>query len=204
MRFVVPRPPEVFVRPLMDEERTKLSTNLKISDHAPGEYWPQQLVEKGVSDERLRNQMGWHALPEDWTNLSYDDFLTRRRHLLAHITREGFRRLADASYVPDLTAPKPDARSTMTAATLEDLVTSGALPAGSRVEGSDPDRPAAGEITQDGALQVGEHVYESPTVAAREAGFDVADGWTFWLVRLNGNEPIPLAEIRAGTEAERG
>jgi len=35
-----------------------------------------------------------HALPEGWENLPYDEFLRRRRPLMAGIVRRGFETLA--------------------------------------------------------------------------------------------------------------
>jgi hypothetical protein len=37
----------------------------------------------------------WHALPDDWANLRYRDFLRQRRGLIAKVIRAGYRRLAD-------------------------------------------------------------------------------------------------------------
>lgn len=62
--------------------------NLGISDDPPAKYVP------GLR-ERF-NQDGWermctlHALPEGFENLPYDEFLARRRVLMADIIRQGF------------------------------------------------------------------------------------------------------------------
>jgi hypothetical protein len=34
-----------------------------------------------------------HALPEDWQEMDYPDFLEQRRHLMADIIRRGFESL---------------------------------------------------------------------------------------------------------------
>ena len=67
----------------------------------------------------------------------------------------------------------------------------------------DADGELIGEITEDGQLLVGEHVYSSPDRAAHEHGSDAGDGWSYWLVHL-GNEPIPLEVLREGAAAQSG
>lgn len=179
------------------------STNIAISDAPPAEYWPQQCADKNISGDRLEQQAQIHALPESWTDLAYEDFLVKRRQMMARVTREGFRRLADPGYTPDLrvemfTAPEPE----LEAMTLEDLVLAGHLEPGTEIVGGDDERTFVGEITDEGGLRVGTHVYDSPTHAARELGADVDDGWTFWAARLTvDDEPVPLAAIRGAARA---
>lgn len=35
----------------------------------------------------------WHALPEGWETMAYEDFLTQRRRLMAKVIRAGFESL---------------------------------------------------------------------------------------------------------------
>ena len=35
----------------------------------------------------------WHALPENWWDMEYPDFLESRRVAIAGVTRDGFKRL---------------------------------------------------------------------------------------------------------------
>jgi hypothetical protein len=35
----------------------------------------------------------WHALPPDWENMDYREFLDARRKLIAQVIREGFWKL---------------------------------------------------------------------------------------------------------------
>lgn len=175
------------------------STNIAISDAPPAEYWPKQCADKNFTGERLEQQARIHALPEGWTDLGYEDFLAKRRQIMARVTREGFRRLADPTYTLDLrletvTAPEPE----LEAMTLEDLVLGGHLEPGSPIVGGDTERQFVAEITDEGSLRVGTHVYDSPTHAAHELGADVDDGWEFWAAVLPGAEdPVPLAAIRS-------
>jgi hypothetical protein len=37
--------------------------------------------------------MNWHALPEGWHEMNYEDFLNERQKLIAQVTRDGFERL---------------------------------------------------------------------------------------------------------------
>lgn len=175
------------------------STKIEISDKPPAEYWPAQCEAKQFTGERLAAQEQAHALPEDWTSPGHEDFLVQRRRFLARVTREGYRRLADPNYTPDLTVdPSAAPETRLDALTLEELVLEGHLPSGVQVVGGDADRQFVGEITDEGILRVGTHAYDGPTQAARELGADVDDGWEFWAVQPDdGDEPIALAEVRA-------
>ncbi|MEA3486270.1 MAG: DUF262 domain-containing protein [Thermodesulfobacteriota bacterium] len=65
--------------------------NIDISDEAPAEYLPRYLERFG---EHARKQMYyWHALPEGWENMEYEDFLISRRKVIASVIRDGFDRL---------------------------------------------------------------------------------------------------------------
>ncbi len=66
--------------------------NLEISDSSPSEYVPK--LEERFSEEELNEMYFWHALPEKWENMNYDDFLEKRRKLMANVIREGFKKIA--------------------------------------------------------------------------------------------------------------
>ena len=68
------------------------SENADISDDAPMKYWP--VMSARVDAERLKNQRYWHALPLGWEQLGYDEFLEKRRKLIAQVVRAGFEQLA--------------------------------------------------------------------------------------------------------------
>ena len=68
--------------------------NADISDEAPAEYW--QRFEGHVG----KNAQYWHALPADWQNLGYPEFLDARRSLIAGVVRDGFEVLS-------INAPEP-------------------------------------------------------------------------------------------------
>ena len=66
--------------------------NIEISDKPPSYYAPRHETSfqnmYGIS--RLQQQHSDHGLPEDWWLLSYDEFLSRRRQLMAAVVRRGF------------------------------------------------------------------------------------------------------------------
>lgn len=69
------------------------ATNIEISDDSPDEYWPNEVAAKDFSGKELADMMRWHALPDGWQDMMYEEFLEARRHLIAGVTREGFERL---------------------------------------------------------------------------------------------------------------
>jgi hypothetical protein len=63
--------------------------NIKISDAAPSEYFPP--IFDGMTDQEKSNASYWHALPENWYDMEYWDFIGQRRKLIATVIRDGFR-----------------------------------------------------------------------------------------------------------------
>ena len=81
--------------------------------------------------------------------------------------------------------------------TLENLVTDGLLPPGTLLSTIDLDRATIAEITEDGYIQIGEHLCETPDREPREDQADVDSGWDYWLAHLDGEpEPVLLADLR--------
>lgn len=62
--------------------------NIDISDTAPAEYVPK--IRSRFADEAWKAMYEYHALPKDWEELPYQDFLQQRRKLMAAIIRRGF------------------------------------------------------------------------------------------------------------------
>lgn len=172
------------------------SDNIGISNDPPERYWPDQVADKNIEGRRRKRQEEWHALPDGWASMEYDEFLARRRRLMAQVTHEGFKRLTDPNYVPDLTRPAPEPTAAeLVLPSLMDMVSGRMLPAGTLVTTVDAEGELIGEITEDGQLKIGEHAYSSPDRAAHEHGSDSGDGWNYWLAHLGG-EPTPLATLR--------
>ncbi|XKH52087.1 DUF262 domain-containing protein [Citricoccus nitrophenolicus] len=171
------------------------SDNIDISDEAPSSYWPQQVSDKTIGDERLARQMWWHALPEHWTEMEYQEFLVARRKLMAQVTREGFRKLSDPNY-----HPQSPARATVSPAepalpSFAELVQAEILPVGTYLTPVDGEKDSIAEVTQDGMILLDDAEYRTPDLAAHADGADDADGWDYWSVGLE--EPMLLSELRA-------
>lgn len=67
--------------------------NITIKDDAPSDYVPRITQSGQFTDEELRNFTHWHALPEGWEQMTYDEFLPLRRQRMAQVIREGFERI---------------------------------------------------------------------------------------------------------------
>ena len=65
--------------------------NLAISDTPPAQYAPE--IKKRFSNEAWDSMCIQHALPENWETLPYEEFLHKRRKLMAQVTKEGFESL---------------------------------------------------------------------------------------------------------------
>lgn len=174
------------------------SDNITISNQPPTEYWPQEVADKNIERARRVRQERWHALPGGWTGLEYEAFLQQRRMLMATVIHDGFKRLTDPNYEPDLTAREAaPAPPTLSLPTFEYLVNSGVLPVGTLLTPVDTDRDTIAEVTQDGYIQVGEHRCETVDRAAREDHADVDSGWDYWTAHLDDeDEPVTLADLR--------
>lgn len=173
------------------------SDNIDISNKPPHSYWPEHVSDKNIEEERRTKQEEWHALPFGWTSMGYDEFLADRRRLMSKVTHEGFKRLTDPNYEPDLTRPPAEPSvAEVVLPTLEALVSEGVLPVGTLLTPIDSDRDTIGEITEDSYLKVGEHRYDSVDRAARDDGADIGNGWDYWLAHIDEG-PVLLADIRA-------
>ena len=65
--------------------------NIAISGKKPSEYFPEYFGKLPPTD---REQAAfWHALPPDWEQMDYFEFLQARRKLLAAVVKAGFERL---------------------------------------------------------------------------------------------------------------
>jgi len=69
--------------------------NIEISDMPPANYAPK--YEKRFSPQELHQMYYWHALPEDWMNMEYNDFLESRRKLIAKVISDGYKKLVEGT-----------------------------------------------------------------------------------------------------------
>ena len=65
--------------------------NIEILDTSPSEYMKDQLSKITACDKSLVYEM--HALPDNWENMDYFEFLKQRRILMAKVIRKGYERL---------------------------------------------------------------------------------------------------------------
>lgn len=157
-------------------------TNNLISDRAPADYWPELATSRNLTDATLDNQRFWHALPQDWQNLAYEEFLNARRTLMAEVTRAGFQRLSDPSYHPQVEGATPTAGDEVAPVetTLTDLIVAGLLRAGDLLVPADTEKTTIAEITDEGQISFDDHACDSPGRAARADGDEHTDGWDYW------------------------
>ena len=80
--------------------------NIAISNKPPAQYFPE-LFAKRVPASEAEIVRFWHALPDGWETMAYDDFLAARQRLLARVIRAGFEKLS-TGVVPAVGKPVPD------------------------------------------------------------------------------------------------
>lgn len=176
---------------------TDWATNNLISDRPPHDYWPELLKDRNLSGKALSQQMFWHAIPENWTELGYEEFLESRRRLMAEIIHAGYQRLLDPTYEVELPAASQVIEDAVHALTLTDLVNAGRLRQGDILAPIDPDNLALAEISEDGEMLLDDKAYDSPLRAARAVGDENIDGWDFWALPTDDGA-ITLRELADG------
>lgn len=67
------------------------SDNIAISDKEPKVYLP--FYEERFSLEEMEKMNYWHALPHDWHEMKYVEFLSSRRKKIAEVVQTGFEKL---------------------------------------------------------------------------------------------------------------
>lgn len=176
---------------------TDWHTNQKISDRAPADYWPELVAERGGDIEWMEKQRYWHALPEGWNELPYDEFLARRRKLIAEVTRDAFEQLARDSLglIPIATVPPLEAA--VEEASLTSLLDEGYLIAGDQLDPVDPDWVVDAVITEDGTIRIdGVHEFDTLDDAARYLEVTNVSGFEFWALEQDGGLTT-LADVAA-------
>lgn len=173
------------------------SDNITISDKSPSEYWPAQVEQKGISTDRLSQQRYWHALPDGWQSMRYDEFLEQRRRLMAKVVRDAFTKLSEDSYAPSYPRPEATTDASVHAADhveLRDLVDADVLPEGTGlVAVNDPEIVAT--VLPDGRVSYDGVTYDTATEAASAANGATTSGWAYWTAdRVDGR--FHLATLR--------
>lgn len=169
------------------------SDNIGISNQEPAIYWPAQVVDKKIGRERLHKQTWWHALPDGWNRMDYQEFLAARRKLLAAVTREGFRKLSDPNYHPQPPARMSN-RPEPSLPAFDALVLAGVIPPGTQLVPTDGQTDSIAEVTENATILLNDTEYRTPDRAAKADGADDLDGWDYWSVQLD--DPVVLADFR--------
>lgn len=66
--------------------------NMVIGDHSPAEYF-RPIFERKTDEKDIADVMKYNALPKNWYNMNYNDFLTERRKMMANVIKEGYEKL---------------------------------------------------------------------------------------------------------------
>jgi hypothetical protein len=64
------------------------SDNISISDTAPADYLPEYL--NRLSPDEKQKMYYWHALPENWEQMNFEDFLIERRKRIAQVVKDAY------------------------------------------------------------------------------------------------------------------
>ena len=65
--------------------------NIEISDANPSDYF--DMVKKRFSDSELNEMLNQHAIPNNFCQLEYDEFLQRRRQLMTGVIKKAFNKI---------------------------------------------------------------------------------------------------------------
>lgn len=164
---------------------TDWATNIAISDDAPAAYWPRLVHERGSDAAWMTRQHYWHALPESWETMPYDEFLTERRRLISKVVRDGFNEIGGGHTRPfsDITTVEDEPAHL----SLSALVQEGFLQAGDLLDPVDPDWVVDAVVSDDGTVLIdGTHEFDSLDDAARFLGVTNISGFEFWALEVDG------------------
>jgi len=179
---------------------TDWDTNILISDRNPSEYWPQLVADRGGDAEWLAKQQYWHALPENWESLGYDDFLQQRRRLIATVIRDAFARLSEGKGADIQLPTTVDDIDTRIELTLAELVERSLLSVGDTLDPVDPAWEVDATISDDGTLVIdGVHAFDSLDEAAYHLGVTNMSGLEFWALET-ADGLVPLTDITQEAE----
>jgi hypothetical protein len=176
------------------------SDNIAISDLAPATYWPQQLAAKGLAGDRLTMAMYWHALPEGWHHLPFQEFLSQRRKRMALIVRDATARLADPNYRPDYADTITDAVPTE-ASELRSLVDTDLLPPGTTLTAGDGAGQRLAHVLPDGRLYADGDTYDRLLELSDALGLS-GNPWTLWAAELPDGR-VSLHVLRETLDVDR-
>jgi hypothetical protein len=172
---------------------TDWSTNIAISNKPPAEYWPELVATRAKDQAWLAQQMYFHALPEGWEQMDYDEFLAVRRSLMAQVTRDAYNKLAGGQAKPVETAaaaPEP-----VEELSLSELLERQLLQPGDLLDPIDPEWVVDAVVSDDGTVVIdGTHEFDSLDEAARHLEVTNISGLAFWALEV-GDDVLPLQDL---------
>lgn len=162
--------------------------NIAISDDAPTKYWPEQLEDKKLDPKRLEKQMYWHALPEGWESMPYQEFLEARRRLMGGVVRDAFALLREQGYEPEYPAVNPAALleakkvgPSGVSVSISDLLDADIVQVGtSLTPAKNDDGTVIATLLPDGKIALDDEVFSSLSGAAYSATGIETNGWFYW------------------------
>ena len=77
--------------------------NSEISDTPPKKY--VSLLSKRFNQHELAEMQYWHALPDNWQDMPYQEFLRNRRERMAIVIRDAYKKLAGDAAVTGKSTP---------------------------------------------------------------------------------------------------
>ncbi|MCV2393267.1 DUF262 domain-containing protein [Actinotalea sp. M2MS4P-6] len=175
---------------------TDWATNIAISDRPPAEYWPDLVAERGADSEWLMKQHYWHALPDGWEHMEYDEFLEARRQKISTVIRDAFALLSGGqAHAP--TEPVTVEDTAPAELPLSELLAAGILKPGDLLDPVDPDWQVDAVISEDGTILIdGLHEFDTLDDAARHLEVTNISGFEFWALERDGGV-APLTEVVA-------
>jgi hypothetical protein len=160
------------------------SDNIAISDLAPAHYWTEQLRAKGLTGDKLTHAMYWHALPDGWESMAFDEFLVKRRKRMALVVRDALARLADPRYEPQYAASGQDiAPEYGTAVELGALVDADVLPSGTTIVAGDGPGQKIAQVLPDGRLYADGESYDGLLELSEVLELE-GSPWSMWSAEL--------------------
>lgn len=99
--------------------------NIEISDTAPHIYAPKYL--KNLTVKEKQEMLYWHALPDEWHEMKYEEFLEKRREKIARVIQDAFQSIGG---IQELKEDQQNEEDDIAAAflTLQDMLGAGEGP----------------------------------------------------------------------------
>lgn len=136
--------------------------------------------------------MYFHALPDHWETMEYEDFLSERRLRMANVVRDAYRKLSQGAAPTAVSCRDADRPIDPT---LVDLLEAGVLTSGDLLDPVDPSWEVDAVISADGTLVLnGTETFDSLDAAAKHLGVTNIPGLDFWALE-RPNELISLRQL---------